>query len=384
MKGIKVSFVLLCVAALCIASAAEAAAPIKVGQIASLTGDHSGYGQAERDAVEMAVEEINAAGGVLGRKLELTVYDNRTRQEDMVTATRRLLDSDKVCAIIGPASSGMHIAVASAIDAGRIPQIGTLPTNPLVTVDENGKTRPWNFRICFLDPYQGEVIAYFLAKNLQKTKAAILCDIASEYSQGLREFFIDSFKKHGGTILIDEGYRGGVDVDYRAQLTNIAGTNAEVLVVPNLGKDMALIVKQAREQGMKDIIIIGGDAYGDFMWEIAGDAMEGSYWVSHVAPDDETLASFFENYRKKFNKECSEFMNGVLAYDCVYWLADAIKRAGSDDPAKIRDALENTKELKLLHATITMDEQHNPKSKEAVILLAKDKMGRFFTKVRPE
>ena len=384
MKGIKAGFVLLCVAMLCLSSVAAAAAPIKVGQIASLTGDHAAYGQAERDAIEMAVEEINAAGGVLGRQIELIVYDNRSRQEDMVNATRRLLDSDKVCAIIGPASSGMHIAVASIIDNGRIPQIGTLPTNPLVTVDENGKTRPWNFRICFLDPYQGEVIAYFLTKDLQKTKAALLYDVASEYSQGLREFFLEAFKKYGGTVLADEGYRGGVDVDYRAQLTNIAKTDAEVLVVPNLGKDMGLIVKQTRELGMKDIIIIGGDAYGDFMWELAGDAMEGSYWVSHVAPDDETLASFFENYRKKFNKECSEFMNGVLAYDCAYWLADAITRAGGDDPAKIRDALEATTELKLLHATITMDEQHNPKSKEAVILLAKDNIARFFAKVRPE
>ena len=151
----KVGFVLLCVAMLCVFSAAEAAAPIRVGQIASLTGDHAAYGQAERDAVEIAVGEINSAGGILGRPIELIVYDNRSRQEDMVNATRRLIDNDKVCAIIGPASSGMHIAVASIIDRGRIPQIGTLPTNPLVTVDENGKTRPYNFRICFLDPYQG-------------------------------------------------------------------------------------------------------------------------------------------------------------------------------------------------------------------------------------
>ena len=383
MKFTKVGFIFLCVAVLCITSVAEAAAPIKVGQIAALTGDHAAYGQAERDAVEMAVDEINAAGGVLGRQIELIVYDNRTRPEDTVNAARRLIDSDKVCTIVGPQGSGMHIAAASVIDNGRVPHIGTLPTNPLVTVDESGKTRPWNFRICFLDPYQGEVIAYFANKNLQKTKAAVLYELSSEYSQGLREFFLEAFKKYGGTIVADEAYRTG-DKDFRAQLTTISTTDAEVLVLPNLGPDMALIIKQARDLGMKDIIFIGGDACGDFMWEIAGDALDNAYWVSHVAPDDETLASFFENYRKKFNKECSEFMNGVLAYDCAYWLVDALKRAGSDDPAKVRDALESTQDLKLLHATITMDDQHNPKDKEAVILMAKDKMGRFFAKVKPE
>ena len=382
MKYLKMCFVLLCIFGLCFSTIAEAADTIKIGQITALTGDHAAYGQAERDGVEMAIEEINAAGGVLGKKLELVVYDNKTRLEDTINAARRLIEDDKVCAIIGPNGSGMHIAAAPIIDNAGVPQIGTLPTNPLVTIDESGKTRPYNFRICFLDPYQGEVIAHFAANNLKKLKAALLYDVSSEYSQGLREFFLNSYKELGGTVVLDEGYRGG-DIDFRAQLTQISNTDAEVLVLPNLGKDMALIIKQARELGMKDIIFIGGDAYGEFMWEIAGDAMEESYWVSHVAPDDETLAPFFTNYKKKFDKECSEFMNGVLAYDCAYWLIDAINRAGSDDPAKIRDALANTKELKLLHATITMDEQHNPKDKDAVILIAKDKLGRFFTKIRP-
>ncbi|MCL2767657.1 MAG: ABC transporter substrate-binding protein [Synergistaceae bacterium] len=385
MKLLKVSFALLFVVGLFFSSVAEAAAPIKVGQITSLTGDHAAYGQAENNSVAMAIEEINAAGGVLGRKIEIIVYDNRSRLEDTVNAARRLIEEDKVCVIIGPHGSGMHISSHAIVDRGRVPQVGTLPTNPLVTVDENGKTRPWNFRICFLDPYQGSVIAYFTTKNLGKTKAAILYDVASEYSEGLREFFLEAFKKYGGTVVADEGYRGGTDVDFRAQLTQIANANPEVLVIPNLGKDMGLIVKQAREiGGLKDTIIVGGDAYGEFMWEIAGDAMEGTYWVSHCAPDDETLASYFENYRKKFNTECSEFMNGVLAYDVAYWVADAITRAGGDDSAKIRDALANTKDLKLLHATITMDEQHNPKDKDAVILIAKGGMGRFYTKVKPD
>ena len=319
----------------------------------------------------------------MGRQIELVFYDNRTRAEDTVNATRRLVDEDKVSVIIGPNGSGMHIAAASVIARARVPQVGTLPTNPQVTVDENGVTRPFNFRICFLDPYQGSVIAYFATKNLNKTKAAILYNVASEYSQGLREFFLESFAQYGGTVVADEGYREG-DVDFRAQLTRIANTDADVLVLPNLGRDMALIIRQARDLGMSEIVFVGGDAYGDFQWEIAGDAMEGSYWVSHVAPDDEGLTSFFANYRAMFNTECSEFMNGVLAYDVAYWVAEAITRAGSDDPEKVRDALAGTQGLQLLHAMITMDEQHNPKDKDAVILLAKDGKSVFHTRVRPQ
>ena len=387
MKFIKAGLVLLCVIGLFVVgfsvSAVEAAPPIRIGQIVAITGAHAAYGQAERDAVEMAVAEINAAGGVLGRQIELIVYDNRTRPEDTVNAVRRLVEDDRVSAIIGPNGSGMHIAAAPIIASARIPQIGTLPTNPRVTVDEDGNTRPFNFRICFIDPYQGAVIAYFAAKKLGRLNAAILYDVSSEYSEGLREFFVQRYRQYGGTILADEGYRGG-DVDFRAQLTNIANSGAEVLILPNLGHDMALIMKQARELGMSDIIFIGGDAYGEFMWDIAGEALEGSFWVSHVAPDDEALAPFFENFRNRFGRECSEFMNGVLAYDVVYWLADAITRAGSDDPEAIRDALASTRDLQLLHATITMDEQHNPKDKDAVILIATGGMGRFYTRVSPD
>jgi len=183
--------------------------------------------------------------------------------------------------------------------------------------------------------------------------------------------------------LADEGYREG-DVDFRAQLTHIQQTGAEVLVIPNLGRDMGLIVRQARELGMDDILIIGGDAYGEFLWEIAGEAMEGTFWVSHVAPDDEALASLFQRYRERFGMEMSEFMNGVLAYDVVFWLVDAIERAGSCDPELIRDALAATSGLELLHATITMDAQHNPKEKDAVILIAEGGRSRFYTRVRPE
>ncbi len=176
---------------------AFAADPIKIGEIATVTGDFAAYGVAEVESVKIAVAEINAAGGILGRPVEVIMYDCRTRQEDMVNAARRLVEQDKVSVVIGPSGSGLCISAAPVFNRGKVPHIGTLPTNPLVTMDEKGQVRPYNFRICFLDPYQGKMIAHFSAKDLGKKKAAILYDVSSDYSQGLREFFMKSFKEYG-------------------------------------------------------------------------------------------------------------------------------------------------------------------------------------------
>ena len=358
---------------------------IHVGQIATQTGDFAAYGEAEIEAVKIAVSEINAAGGVnvAGKMMpiRITMYDCRTRQEDMVNAARRLVEQDKVVTVIGPSGSGLHIAASPIFNNAKVPHIGTLPTNPLVTRDESGNVRPYNFRICFLDPYQGRMIAAFATQSLGKKKAAVLYDVSSDYSQGLREFFIESFKEFGGEIVADEGHRGE-DVDFRAQLTTIQATNPDVLVMPTMGRVLPLAVKQARDLGI-NLPIVGGDGYGDFMWEITGDTLNNSYWVSHVDRDDPTLAKFFADYERETGTEFKEFMNAIMAYDCVYWLKDAIERAGSLDPVKIRDALAATENLQLLHAVLTMDEFHNPKDKDGVILEAKDGRAVFYERIRP-
>ncbi|NCB25489.1 MAG: hypothetical protein EOM62_08460 [Bacteroidia bacterium] len=358
--------------------------PLKIGYLAALTGDWAAYGQTEEKAAILAVEEINAKGGVLGRPLELLVYDFRTRAEDAVNAVRRMIEEDKVLAIVGANGSGINIATAPIVNRLGVSQVGTVSTNDLVTVDEQGKVRPYTFRICFTDPYQGKLIAFFAAKELKRMNAAILYDVGNDYSQGLREFFMKSYGEYGGKVVADHGFRGGQDVDFRAQLTDIRNKGAEVLMLPNMGKEMALIMKQARELGLNDIIFVGGDGYGEFMWEIAGSAMEGSYWINHVAPEDPEMAPFFKAYQERWKDECKEFVNGVLGYDSVYWVADAIGRAGAADPKLIRDALESTKNLKLHHATITMDPAtHNPVDKDGVVLIAKDGKGQFFTKIKP-
>ncbi|MBL3540107.1 MAG: ABC transporter substrate-binding protein [Aminivibrio sp.] len=358
--------------------------PVKIGYLAALTGDWAAYGQTEEKTARLAVEEINAKGGVLGRPVELVVYDFRTRAEDAVNAVRRMIEEDKVVAIVGANGSGINIATAPIVNRLGVSQVGTVSTNPLVTVDEKGAVRPYSFRICFTDPYQGKLIAFFAAKELKKMNAAILYDVGNDYSQGLREFFMASYGEYGGKVVADLGFRGGQDVDFRAQLTEIREKGADVLVLPNMGKEMALIMKQARELGLNEIVFVGGDGYGEFMWEIAGEAMEGSYWINHVAPEDPAMQPFFAAYKERWNDECKEFVNGVLGYDSVYWVVDAIARAGSDDPKAIRDALEATKDLKLHHATITMDPAtHNPVDKDGVVLIAKEGKGQFFTKIKP-
>lgn len=367
------------------AGAAFAAEPIKVGYLAALTGDYAAYGQAEVNTAKFVVDDLNKAGGVLGRPLELVVYDTKTRNEDAVNAVRRMIENDKVVAILGTNSSGVNIATATIIDKGRVPMIATVATNPLVTITPQGKVRPYSFRICFTDPYQGALGAELAMTTLKKDKAAILYNVGSDYAHGLREFFVKSYKGLGGKIVADEGYRD-TDVDFRAQLTKIKNSGTEVLFLPGMGKDMALIIKQARELGMSGLTVIGGDGYGDFMNEIAGEAMTGTYWINHTYIEDPAMAPVFARYKEIYKDECKEFINVTLAYDATMWLADAIKRAGKAEGPAIAQALEKTKELKLNHAVLTIDPaDHNPVKKSGVILKVGDDLkAKFFMKVEPK
>lgn len=381
----KILAVMTVIIILCAAGAAFAADPIKVGYLAALTGDYAAYGITEVNMAKMVVKDVNAKGGVLGRPIELVVYDTKTRNEDAVNAVRRMIESDKVVAIIGANSSGINIATAPIVDKGKTPQISTVGTNPLVTVDNKGKVRPYSFRICFTDPYQGALAAELAMSTLKKDKAAILYNVGSDYAQGLREFFVKNYTALKGKVVADEGYRD-TDVDFRAQLTKVKSSGANVLFLPGMGKDMALIIKQAKELGLNNITIIGGDGYGEFMNEIAGDAMRGTYWVNHTYLEDPGMAPIFARYKKVYNDDCKEFVNGTMAYDATYWLIDAIKRAGKADGPAIAKALESTKALKLNHATLTINpKDHNPLKKAGVILKVGDDLkAKFFQKVEPK
>lgn len=365
--------------------AAFAADPIKIGYLAALTGDYAVYGQTEVNMAKMVVGDINKAGGVLGRPLELVVYDTKTRNEDAVNAVRRMIESDKVVVIIGANSSGINIATAPIVDRGKVPQISTVGTNPLVTVTPQGKVRPYSFRICFTDPYQGVLAADLAKETLGKDKAAVLYNVGSDYAHGFRQFFVEHYKALGGKMVADEGYRE-TDVDFRAQLTKIKNSGADVLFLPGMGKDMALIIKQASELGMGGLTIIGGDGYGEFMNEIAGDAMKGTYWVNHTYLEDPVMAPIFARYKEVYKDDCKEFVNGTMAYDATYWVADAITRAGKAEGPAIAKALEQTKGLKLNHAVLTINpEDHNPVKKAGIILrIGDDLKAKFYKKVEPK
>lgn len=366
------------------AGTAMAAEPIKIGYLAALTGDYAQYGITEVNMAKLVVGDINAKGGILGRKIELIPYDTKTRNEDAVNAVRRMIESDKVCAIVGANSSGINIATAPIVAKGKTPQISTVGTNPFVTVDNKGKVRPYSFRICFTDPYQGALAADLAYNDLKKTKAAILYNVGSDYAQGLREFFVKDYEKLGGKIVADEGFRE-TDVDFRAQLTTIKNSGADLLFLPGMGKDMALAIKQAQELGL-NVTVIGGDGYAEFMNEIAGPAMKGTFWVNHTYLDDPEMAPIFARYKEVYKDDCKEFVNGTMAYDAMYWLIDAIKRAGKADGQAIAKALEETKGLKLHHATLTIDPAtHNPINKAGIILKVGDDLKtKFYKKVEPK
>ncbi|MDR1885031.1 MAG: ABC transporter substrate-binding protein [Synergistaceae bacterium] len=358
--------------------------PIKIGYLAALTGEYAPYGIAEANSAKMVIDDVNASGGVLGRPLELVVYDTKSRPEDAVNAVRRMIESDRVVTVMGANSSSINLATAPLVDKAQIPQIGTATTNPLVTVDENGKVRPYSFRICFTDPYQGTLAAEFAMTTLGKDKAAILHNVGLDYAQGLREFFKASYTKLGGTIVAEEGYRDS-DVDFRAQLATVKNSGANILFLPGMGRDMALIVKQARELGMADLAVVGGDGYGEFMNDIAGEAMIGTYWITHTDQEDPVMAPIFKRYEDIYKEECKEFGNVTLAYDLANWVVDAIGRAGAAEGPAIAKALADTKGLELKHVTLTMDENHDPYNKPGIILKIGDDMrSHFFMKVEPK
>jgi branched-chain amino acid transport system substrate-binding protein len=337
---------------------------IKVGWMGSLTGDQAVWGQCELNTVKMLFEEINAEGGVLGKNLEVIGYDTKGDPQEAVNVAKRLTGQDKVVAILGPNASGNAIPIAPVLEEAKVPDIATVATNPKVTVLD-GKVKPYNFRVCFIDPYQGAVAAGYAKDILGFSKAAILYDVADDYSQGLTEFFEEYFVKKGGTIVAKEGFKFG-DVDFRPQLSKIKAADPEVIFMPYFFKEVALSANQARELGI-DVPLMGGDGWpSEQLFTMAKDAVQGSYIVNHVDFDDPEVQDLKDRYRTKYNKELE--LNGYLVHDAVVLLVDALERAGEADPEKITAALE-TGDVRGVTGQITISaETHNPEGKDAAII----------------
>lgn len=371
MKNFRLTLMAVALIALLVAGCGggdqKAADVIKIGHAVALTGDSSMWGQAEKNALEMEIEKINKAGGVLGKKLQLIAYDTRADATEAVNVTKRLVSQDKVSAIIGPGQSGVAIAMTSVTEPGKVPFLATTATNPKVTVDDKtNKVRTYAFRTCFIDPFQGTVAAQFATKELKAKTAAVIYDVGSDYSAFLGKYFVEEFNKQGAKIVANEAFRSN-ELDFRAILGKVKQANPDVIFVPTMQKEAALVMKQARDLGIT-AKFVGGDGWGSpDIVTLGGSAVEGSYFVNLASMDDPDIQTFIKDYKAKFNQE-PVLPNPVMAIDGLLAVVDAIKKANSTDPEKITEQLNKTKDLQVLTGKLTIDPvTHNPLNKPAVI-----------------
>ena len=352
---------------------------IVVGEFASLTGSEATFGINSSNGVELAKQEINNAGGLLGgRKIKIIMEDDQSKPGQPSAAVKKLVASDRAIAILGEIASSRSLEAAPICQNAKIPMVSPGSTNPSVT--EKGD---YIFRVCFIDPFQGTVMAKFALDNLHKKKIAILQDVKSDYSKGLAQFFKEYFTSHGGQIVADLSYTGGgTDKDFRAQLTKIKVAQPDAIFVPGYYTEAGLIARQARSLGIK-VPLLGGDGWDSpKLTEIGGSALDGCYFSTHFSVQDQNpkVQDFVKKYQAKFHT----LPDGMapLGYDAMMILGQAINTAGSTDGTKIRDTLTNVKDYPGVTGNITIDEKRNAK-KAAVVLEVKGSQANFVTTVPP-
>ncbi len=348
---------------------------IKIGVYASLTGGQASFGISQTNAIQLAMEEINKAGGVLGKPVKLIVDDDRSTPGESATIVRKQIANDKVCAILGEFASSRSLEGGPICQENKIPMISPGSTNPKVT-----EIGDYIFRTCFLDSFQGEVMARFALEKGYK-KAAILTDEKQDYSKGLSQYFKENFTKNGGQIVKEQSYSSG-DKDFRAQLTSIKSTKPDVIFLPGYYNEVALVGKQARQFGIK-APMMGGDGWeGDALLKVAGTSLDGCFFSTHFSADnqDPAVQAFINNYKAKFGAvpDCQ----AALGYDTMRLLAQAIERAKSTDPKAIRDAVAITKDFSGVTGKITLDANRNA-SKPAVVQTIGEGRFKFVENVAP-
>lgn len=354
---------------------------IKIGGNFEMTGGIANFGTQTSNGIKLAFKEANAAGGVLGKQLTFIVADNKSEPAEAANAITKLITQDKVVAVLGPVSSSNVLATLQIAQDNKIPVLTATATNPKVTVD-NGKVRPYVFRACFIDPFQGKVMADFATKTVKAKTAAIYVDNSSDYSKGLADVFEASFTQAGGQIVAKEGFLQK-DTDFKATLTKLKASNPDVIFIPAYYEEVGKIVKQARELGIT-APLLGTDGWDDSkLVDIAGAApLNNGYFSNHYSSQDKdpNIVKFVEAYKKEYGQEPSAL--AALGYDAGLMIIDAIKRAGSAEPEKIREALEQTKNLQVSTGILTLDASHNP-VKSAVVIEMKDGKQMFKEKINP-
>lgn len=340
---------------------ANNATEVKIGINYELSGDVASYGQASVDGIMMAFDEINAAGGIDGKKIVPVQIDNKSDPAEATSVATRLMTQDKVVAQLGPATSGDFMATIPVAMGNKVPIISASATaDKGVTVDNNGNVNDYVFRLCFNDSFQGVTMANFASVNLEAKKAVIIKDNSSDYGKGLAENFRATFEGLGGEIVAEEGYVGK-DKDFNAILTNIKGKDFDVIFIPGYYQEAGLIIKQARDLGI-DAPVLGADGFDSpVLLELAGaEALNDVYYSNHYSSLDEDplVKDFIAGYKEKYGVEPNAF--NALGYDLGKYIADAVNRADSNDTEAVKNALAGTKGFQGVTGTFDMGADHNP------------------------
>ena len=357
-------------------SANDVSDVIKIGEVGSMTGSEATFGISTHRGIELAIKQVNAKGGIKGKKLKLISLDNQGKPEEAATAVTKLITQEKVTAILGEVASSRSLAMAPIAQEHQVPMISPSSTNPKVT--EQGD---YIFRVCFIDPFQGSVMAKFAIESLGLKRVAILRDVKNDYSMGLADFFTKTFVQLGGQIVVDQSYSAG-DIDFKSQLTAIRTQNPEAIFVPGYYTEVGLVARQARELGLK-APLMGGDGWDSpKLKEIGGVSINGSYFSNHYSNED--TAPRVQDFVKTYQADYDEIPDGLAAmgYDAAMVLVDAMQRALTLSKPAIRDALAKTRDFAGVTGNITIDEYRNA-IKSAVVLKVEDSGYRFQTKINP-
>jgi branched-chain amino acid transport system substrate-binding protein len=350
---------------------------IKIGEFASLTGKEAAFGRSSHNGTQLAIDDINAKGGLLGKKVELLAEDNLSKSGESATIARKLITRDHIVALLGEVASGRSLEAAPICQEKQIPMISPSSTNPKVT-----EVGDYIFRVCFTDPFQGKLDANFAREYLKAKRAAILTDVGLPYSVGLASFFKQPFIAGGGEVVAEKNYTSG-DKDFKAQLTAIKAANPQAIFVPGYYTEAALICQQARQLGIT-VPIFGGDGWeAPELISLGKDAVEGTYFSTHYSSEDQSpvVQEFVKKYEAKYGGEVPDAMS-ALGYDSAMVLADAIKRAGTTDGPKVRDAIAATKDYMGITGKTTID-AHRDAAKSAVIITVKNGKFKFVESVNP-
>jgi branched-chain amino acid transport system substrate-binding protein len=340
----------------CGGGGADDANIIKIGSLQSLTGDTSTFGTSSNKGIELATEQRNKAGGVLGKQIKIISADTQSDVRVTPQAMLKLLQQDKVVAVLGEVASGRTMAASQAALDNHIPLLSPASTNEKVT-----KAGDYIFRSCYTDGHQGEWVAEYAAAHLGK-RAALIYDTNSPYSVGLAERIKDVYPKLGGQIIFETTYAGSNTKDFKTQLTAIREKNPDVIFLPGYYQEITSLVPQARrELGMKDVPFIGGDGWdSEETLKADKESMNHCFFINHYASNDPDpkVQAFVKTFKERFNGETPDAM-AVLAYDAANIMFDAISRAGSTEGPKIRDALAATKDFQGVTGVITIDANRN-------------------------